>query len=338
MLSACNSTSQPSVLENIATNKLIENNTGWSVNSPLNNLYDYQLIDVRGEKPQIVDLTKSNGGLLDYDIVFIGENHRHPGNHLAQADIYANLLQNNDKIILSMEQFERDTQHYVDAYLNGEIGEWSLRHFARAWDNYQSSYRPLVEMAKQRGLPVIAANAPKDTVVCTGRNGLSVLEKLPEQRRHQIASSFHTHDHGAYFEKFAHSMGHGKKSTEKRNLNSYHAQVVRDDTMAESIVNALATHPDHKLVHLNGHFHSASGLGTVERVKLRKNNKIAVIQPILVSTPSNPSFSYEDIASGDFLLLIHPLPEQVITAENKKVWMNTVFKRSKQDCSFGTEK
>ena len=167
---------QESIVNNIPTNKFIENNTGWSVTASLKNLYDYQLIDVRGEKPRIVDLTKNNGGLLDYDIVFIGENHRHPGNHLAQADIYANLLQNNDKVILSMEQFERDTQHYVDAYLNGEIGEWSLRHFARAWDNYQSSYRPLVEMAKQRGLPVIAANAPKDTVVCTGRNGLSLLK------------------------------------------------------------------------------------------------------------------------------------------------------------------
>jgi len=318
-------------------NLLTKTKTGWRSTSPVTSMYGYQLIDVRGKEPLVVNLDSSDGGLLDYDIVFIGENHRHPGNHLAQAMIYQRMLAGGQKVLLSMEQFERDTQPILDAYLNNEIGEWSLRHFGRAWDNYQSSYRPLVEMAKAQGLPVIAANAPKDTVICTGRNGLSVLDKLPEERKGEVAASFHMPEEGAYYEKFATTMSHGGSSTKtKPSLNGYHAQIVRDDTMAESIHNAMEANPEHKLVHLNGHFHSASGLGTVERVELRRQSKIAVIQPVLVEDPQAPSFTFEALNTGDYLLLIQPLPETVKTKENRKVWMKNAFNRSEQDCTFGT--
>ncbi|KAF7787946.1 hypothetical protein PRUB_a2480 [Pseudoalteromonas rubra] len=327
----------------LPSQKLVATQAGWQLTRPLVNLYDYELIDVRSGKPIVVDLSLSNDGLLDYDVVFIGENHGHPGNHLAQAVIYQSMLDSGEKVILSMEQFERDVQPIVDDYMAGKIGEWSLRHFGRAWENYKSSYRPLLEMAKQRGLPVIAANAPKDIVVCTGREGLSVLDKVPAQRKSQIAASFYMPEEGAYFEKFTGLMGNklGGKSTDKHskrakpNLNTYHAQVVRDDTMAESIDKALAAHPEHKLVHLNGHFHSASGLGTVERLKLRSDSRIGVVQPVMVSDANLPSFNDKDMATGDYLLLIHPLPEQVKTAKNRKVWMKSVFKRSRQDCGFG---
>lgn len=353
-LSACVTTGNDSSHQS-PDNLLSKTQEGWQSNSALTSLYDYQLIDVRGEEPKVVKLNADDGGLPDYDIVFIGENHRHPGNHLAQAMIYQRLLASGEKVILSLEQFERDTQSTLDAYLNDEIGEWSLRHFGRAWDNYPSSYRPLVEMAKAQGLPVIAANAPKDTVICTGRNGLGVLDKLPAARKGDVAVSLHTPEEGAYFDKFAKTMSHGgaspnttkandkakandktkAKTISQRSLNGYHAQVVRDDTMAESIHRALEANPGHKLVHLNGHFHSASGLGTVERVKLRRQSKIAVIQPVLVNDPKAPSFNEEDISTGDYLLLIHPLPELVKTEENKKLWMKSAFKRSEQDCSFG---
>lgn len=336
-IGACSSTVDQHGQE-VSANMLTPTTEGWSSSIPLANMLQYQLIDVRNDKPILIDLADSDGGLSDYNIVFIGENHRHPGNHLAQADIYQKMLEGGQPIMLSLEQFERDTQATLDAYLAGDIGEWALRHYGRAWGNYRTSYRPLVEMAKQRGLPVIAANAPKDTVTCTGRHGLEVLDLLPPERKNQVAKSFYTPEEGAYFEKFAGAMSHGNNSAmSKRSLNSYHAQVVRDDTMAESIHLAMESNPSHKVVHLNGHFHSASGLGTVERLARLRDDKIAVIQPILVEDPAAPSFTREDISTGDYLLLIYPLGAEVITDENRKVWRQHVFKRSNPDCSFGAD-
>ncbi|NMU84680.1 ChaN family lipoprotein, partial [Vibrio parahaemolyticus] len=74
-------------------------------------------------------------------------------------------------------------QPVVDAYLRGEIGEQYLMKQANAWPNYESDYRPLVEFAKQKNLPVIAANAPKSIVRCIGRQGLDYINKLDDDQR-----------------------------------------------------------------------------------------------------------------------------------------------------------
>lgn len=85
LLTACQSTHMPSHEKTVSA--LVQDNNQWHLATPLTSLYDYQLIDVRSGRPKTVDLAKSIGGLSDYDVIFIGENHRHPGNHLAQANI-----------------------------------------------------------------------------------------------------------------------------------------------------------------------------------------------------------------------------------------------------------
>ncbi|MDG4869738.1 ChaN family lipoprotein, partial [Guyparkeria sp. 1SP6A2] len=87
-------------------------------------------------------------------------------------------------IVLSMEQFSRDSQPYLDQYLQGEIGEQYLIEQSNAWPNYASDYRPLVELAKHHQRPIIAANAPKNMVRCIGQQGIEYLDKLPKEQRH----------------------------------------------------------------------------------------------------------------------------------------------------------
>ena len=50
---------------------------------------------------------------------------------------------------------------------------------ARAWPNYASDYRPLVEFAKTRSMPVVAANAPRRHVAAAARGGAAALAVLP---------------------------------------------------------------------------------------------------------------------------------------------------------------
>ena len=39
---------------------------------------------------------------------------------------------------------------------------------ARPWPNYETDYRPMVQVAKHEGLPVICANAPRRYVSLAG--------------------------------------------------------------------------------------------------------------------------------------------------------------------------
>ena len=57
--------------------------------------------------------------------------------------------------------FERDVQDILDAYLKGKISEKKFLKQARPWPNYLEDYRPLIEFAKKKGMPVIAANLPR---------------------------------------------------------------------------------------------------------------------------------------------------------------------------------
>ena len=199
--------------------------------------------------------------LADTDIVVIGEYHGHHASHLLQARLQQALYRQNPAQILSMEQFNLDHQAAVDAYLAGTTGETEMLEDANAWDNYKASYRPLVEFARQHQLPVIAANAPADTVRCVGREGKAYLDRLPEAQRSALPQQAFL-DTPEYRDKFidAISGSHGTEQAELsgRMLNTYQAQLLRDNTMAHRMVEALRNRPGHQLVHTSGTFHSES--------------------------------------------------------------------------------
>ena len=243
--------------------------------------YDYQLLN---NAYQPVSLTQLATDVKDTDVVFIGEYHRNQASHLLQMQLFAMLHQLNQKsdrsLLLTMEMFERDQQSIVNDYLSSRVGERYLIEKAPAWINYQSSYRPLVEYAKQNSILVIAANAPGNIIRCIGRKGSDYITKLTPQERGMIATQpFAEVPH--YADKFFGLMGQSKHSSGKRIKQSYLAQLTRDNTMAESIAKALKNSPDAQAIHLNGSFHSAGHLGAAGALKrINPALRIAVITPI----------------------------------------------------------
>ena len=259
--------------------------------------------------------------LKDYDVVFLGELHRHPGNHAAQMALYREIQARAGAVDLSLEQFERDVQKVVDNYMAGRIGEDALKTDGRAWDNYPVSYRPLVEYAKDHKLTVIAAEAPGMVIRCVGQEGPAFLARMKPEQRGWAAAELHLGD-GAYKDKylgFATGDGaHGKDpktgAVTEQVMRSFAAQVTRDDTMAESIFNHLRANPGHKVVHLNGAFHSESFLGTAERLKMRDPKlKIAVVNPIELDDPAKLTVSAKDATTGTFVLLLRAQPKAYIS-------------------------
>jgi len=309
----------------------------YTLSAPLDDFYDFALVETDGGKtaPKVVSLDEAADALSTYDVVFIGETHRHPGNHLAQMELFKRLYERTPALTLSLEQFETDTQPILDAYLAGKIGEETLRDEARAWDNYPTSYRPLVEFSKKRRLPVIAAEAPTWIIRCVGKMGPAALDKLSPEQRPWAAAQLHLED-GPYKDKYMRFLGintsHGAKPgeetpkegsktiathagpTRETALKSFAAQVTRDDTMAEKIYLHLKEHPGRKVVQLDGSFHSESFLGTVERLQMRMPDlKIAVVNPLQVGDPKAPSFKTGDTTTGTFLLITYPVPPEYVT-------------------------
>ncbi|MDW1577728.1 ChaN family lipoprotein [Vibrio sp. Vb2880] len=261
-----------------------------ATSAEVTSFYDYQLYTPSGEH---IALSKLPIELQQADVILIGEWHTHAGIHRFQTDMLKQLTSYDRSLALSMEQFTRDKQPVVDAYLRGEIGEQYLMKQANAWPNYQSDYRPLVEFAKQKNLPVIAANAPKSIVRCIGRQGLDYINKLDDDQRMFIAQAINTGS-SPYKEKFMASMHHGKpEQTEKQ----FAAQVTWDETMAESIVSYLDDNPGAQVVHVAGKFHTEQGLGTAASILSRNPSlKVVVISPTDNVLSDNTDYQLEVLA------------------------------------------
>ena len=223
------------------------------------------------------------GKLKAYDVVFFGEYHDNADVHAAQITLLEKMYESNKRLILSFEMFERDVQPLLDAYLKGEVSEADFLAGARAWSNYETDYKPLIEFAKTKGLQCIAANVPRRLAGKAARSGETFCETLSEEELSYIAKELNIPS-GKYRNNFFQTMAdngmHGSADDEAFMDNLYLAQCLKDDTMAEAILKYRKQYPKYRILHFNGDFHSREFLGTVERCLWRAPKlKVAVITP-----------------------------------------------------------
>jgi uncharacterized iron-regulated protein len=231
------------------------------------------------------------------DVVFFGEQHDDPETHRAEAAVLESLGRIGRPVVLSLEMFERDVQGLVDDHLAGRLTESDFLARARPWPRYATDYRPLVELAKARGWPVLASNIPRPMASAVGRKGLAALDSLsPAERLHAAREIVCPNDdyHARFMEQMqGHGSGAGSSPAAGDTLPTamaerfYLAQCVKDETMAESIVEARRRAPRNAIiVHFNGAFHSDYGQGTVDRVARREPEwKVALVTAVPVRDP-----------------------------------------------------
>lgn len=280
--------------------------------------YAYQAYQ-QGHPLSLASVSKA---LHDADVVLLGEWHTHPGIHRFQVELVEQLHQDGYPVILAMEQFSRDKQPVLENYLSGEIGEQTLIKEGKAWSNYESDYRALIEYAKEKQLPVIAANAPADIVKCIGREGLSYIDLLDDERRTQLAKSIDTQD-SPYKEKFTSFMQH---TAPEKAEKMYAAQLSRDATMAESIFFAHKRNPNSKIVLTAGQFHTQNNLAVGGQLRrLDSSLKVVVIDPISSLTESS---------NDEFQLLVLPTPARYAEGEKRAESHHSGKDKKKVQCSI----
>ncbi|WP_227537897.1 ChaN family lipoprotein [Marinobacter vulgaris] len=289
---------------------------------PPQSQYDSVIADSDGRLLSINQLAEE---LAPADVVVIGEYHGHHGAHLLQSLLQSALHQQRPQQVLSMEQFTLNHQAELDDYLAGQSGEEELIADANAWPNYKASYRPLIEFAKNRNLPVVAANAPEDIVRCIGRSGADYLERLDKERRRQLPEAPFV-DTPGYRQKFLEALGaghgtsHDQPDNSERMENSYKAQLLRDNTMADRVIRTLEQNPGHQVIHLTGTFHAEERLGVVAVLeKKRPDLEVAVVSPVFWGPGDQLDSLLEDHrGKGDYLYFLQPLPQEYKDSERHR--------------------
>jgi uncharacterized iron-regulated protein len=250
------------------------------------------------------------------DVVFFGEQHDDDESHRAELALLTAIGDRHARVVLSLEMFERDVQANLDAYLAGTSTEEAFRAQSRPWPNYAADYRPLVELAKAKGWPVVAANVPRRLASVVSRKGLSAVDSLSATDRGWVAGTLQC-PKDTYYDKFVAVMGgmhagtgSAPAATGARPMVDlfYESQCVKDETMAESIVQARARAPRGAVVvHVNGAFHSDFGLGTVSRVAWRAGDA-GMIVVSAVPTPDPAKAKAAEFADrGQYIILARRL-------------------------------
>jgi uncharacterized iron-regulated protein len=251
--------------------------------------------------------------LAGADVVVVGEQHDDANTHRLEAAILEGLRRRNVPVIVSLEMFERDVQSELDAYLKAGRPEEQFLKASRPWPRYQTDYRPLVEIAKAQGWPVVASNTPRKYSSGISKSGFGILEGMSAADRAFVAADLQC-PHDSYYDRFITTMNdHPAPGTEKlsaddrRDMNEryYLAQCTKDETMAESIAVQFAglNGSPGTIVHFNGAFHSDFGTGAAARVRRRLPGRRVIVVSILpVKDLDSLAPTEEDLRRAEYLV------------------------------------
>lgn len=215
-------------------------NTALGQNKPAYTIYN--------SKGKRISYNKMVKVLSTKDVILFGELHNNAIAHWLQYEL-ASELANSKPLILGAEMFEADNQVPLDSYLRGTIDQKGLDTLARLWPNYKTDYAPLVNFARDRGIPFIATNIPRRYASMVYKKGFEVLDTLAANEKAWMAPlpiAFEPDLPG--YRNILSMMGdHGTPELVM-------AQAIKDATMAHFIL--MNYKPGSRLLHFNGAYHS----------------------------------------------------------------------------------
>ncbi len=208
----------------------------------------YQWFDSQGRR---VDFERVLKACLSHEVILFGELHNNAIAHWMQYELAAEGHTRRPGLILAGEMFETHQQGWLDRYIAREIDEKTLLDSAGLWPNYLTDYAPIVNLARDWGLPVVATNIPRRYARLVFRQGLESLGGLaPEELALMTPLPFPIDTTLPSYRRMVEMMGgHGGAAA-----NFVAAQAIKDATMAHFILKALQG--GRWLLHLNGSYHS----------------------------------------------------------------------------------
>jgi uncharacterized iron-regulated protein len=252
-----------------------------------------EVIDTHTE---VVDLATLGDlpGLIDKlagrRAIFLGESHDHYEDHLNQRAIIQGLRAKGENLAIGMEAFQQPYQQVLDDYIAGHIGEAELLRRTDYFDRWRFDYRlyrPILRLAREQGIPVIALNIEREITEAVGDGGLGALSQAQKERipadmdqgdaayRERIKAAFDAHPpvHGAE----ADGAKDDPDAAAARFERFLAVQVLWDEGMAERAAAYLRDNPGNTLVVLAGAGHLEYGQGIPKRVARRIQVPAAVV-------------------------------------------------------------
>lgn len=250
-------------------------------------------------------------------IVYVGEYHDRYAHHTVQLQVIKALFEKDPNLAIGMEMFQRPFQKVVDDYISGAIDEREFlknSEYFKRWVFDYNLYKPILDFARSRKIPVVALNQKKEITEKVSKGG---MDSLTDEERKEAPQQMDFAD-DAYRGRLKIIFDQHKGPGERSFDFFYQAQVLWDETMALSIDEFMQKNPGHRMVVIAGGGHLAYGSGIPKRSFRRNGLPYFIVM--------NDSEADKDIA--DYLVLPEPLEGTtapklmaVLKVENNRVYV-----------------
>jgi uncharacterized iron-regulated protein len=232
-----------------ATISLAASAPSTAANSPLVD----KIWDVAGRR--FVDPQQLSRALARSDFILLGEIHDNHEHHLHQAEMIASLIGAGRRPAIAFEQLDREFQPDLDrAIARGDTPDATAdaAHFDRKGWRWED-YRPLIVLALDAHLPVIAANLSRNDARSVATHGFAALE--PSHNDLAIATVWNKARNNATVDALV--EGHCGQLSRQDVAPIALAQRARDAVLA----NSLLAHRGQGAVLITGAGHARRDLG-----------------------------------------------------------------------------
>lgn len=246
--------------------------------------------------------------LVSAKVIYLGETHNNIEDHQAQLRIIKGLYQQNPKIAIAMEMFQRPYQIILDRYIAGEISEAQLieqTEYQQRWGFPWENYAEVLRFAQANKLPVLALNTPTEITRKVARQGLESLTNAEQKLIPNSAEiDLNPPEYREMLLKIYQQHHHGGKSNSSDFEKFFLAQVLWDETMADAIANFIKSNPDHQVVVLAGEGHIIYNYGIPSRVQRRLPNLNLIQQSVIFKSKNEELIQNQnsDRPLADFIL------------------------------------
>ncbi len=216
--------------------------------------------------------------LAEDRVIYVGEAHTTYGHHLSQLDIIRRLHEIDSNIAIGLEFFQQPFQQYLDDYIAGTLDEKEMlrktEYYIR-WAYDYRHYKPILDYAKEQGIPLIALNLPKEITRKVGAEG---MDALTDEERSTIPKEID--DSNALYKKRIKAVFYQHPHGKERSFEKFmQVQLLWDEGMAEQAAKYLLKYPERRMVVLAGIGHLADGTGIPQRLNRRIPVKSSIVLP-----------------------------------------------------------
>lgn len=247
-------------------------------------------------------------------LLFVGESHTNTDFHLVQLRVIEELLRAGRKVRIGLEMYPYPQQVFLDQWSAGQLTEAGFLELSRWYENWGyhwSYYRDIFLLARDRGLPMFALNAPREVVSAVRKKGFKDL--TAEEAAHiptQIDTT--SAEHRRLFRAFFEDNDALHSSMDEAQWNGmFEAQCTWDATMAFHAIKGLEAkaEPGDIMVVLIGFGHVAYGLGLERQARQwfpEEKGRMASLIPVPVVADGKPRTS----VTASFANYLWGVPEE----------------------------